>query len=57
MSEVTELLITLSKHRNILPRQIFKTIRGQAIAGDVIGAKKGLQKMIKEQNHYEKKRT
>lgn len=57
MSEVTELLITLSKHRNVLSRQVFKTIKGQAIAGDVIGAKKGLQKMIKEQKCYAKTRT
>jgi len=53
MNEVSHFILTLKDYRNILPRQTLKTIRGQALAGDVAGAKKGLQKLIKERtmNH------
>lgn len=37
----------LRNHRKTMQRQTLKTIRGQAIAGDVAGAKKGLNKEIK----------
>lgn len=30
-----------------LTQQQYKTLRGQAIAGDVLGAKKGLEKILK----------
>ena len=30
-----------------LTQQQYKTLRGQAIAGDVFGAKKGLEKLLK----------
>lgn len=35
----------LSKYRGYLPRQIIKTLRGQALSGDLVGAKKGLEKI------------
>lgn len=35
----------LGKYRECLPRQIIKTLRGQALAGDLVGAKKGLEKI------------
>lgn len=38
----------LGKHRKTMPRQTLKTIRGQAIAGDVEGASKGLNREIKK---------
>lgn len=41
----------LKNHRRTIPRQTLKTIRGQAIAGDVTGARKGLDK-LKEENCF-----
>lgn len=35
----------LSKYRSCLPRQRIKTLRGQALSGDLVGAKKGLEKI------------
>ena len=35
----------LGKYRGCLPRQIIKTLRGQALSGDLVGAKKGLEKI------------
>lgn len=37
----------LKKHRRTMPRQTLKTIRGQAIAGDILGARKGLDREVK----------
>lgn len=35
----------LGKYKGYLPRQIIKTLRGQALSGDLVGAKKGLEKI------------
>ncbi|MDU2672814.1 MAG: hypothetical protein E7C49_12460 [Clostridium sp.] len=35
----------MGKYRECLPRQIIKTLRGQALSGDLVGAKKGLEKI------------
>ncbi|WP_035288035.1 hypothetical protein [Clostridium sp. KNHs214] len=35
----------LRHYKTILPRNTFKTLRGQALAGDLGGARKGLNKM------------
>lgn len=35
----------LGKYRGYLPRQIIRTLRGQALSGDLVGAKKGLEKI------------
>lgn len=35
----------LGKYRGCLPRQIIKTLKGQALSGDLVGAKKGLEKI------------
>ena len=37
----------LNKYRSQLTKQEFKTIKGQIIAGDCKGAKKGLYKILK----------
>lgn len=37
----------LRQYRNILPKQTIKTLRGQAFSGDVDGAKRGLEKVIR----------
>jgi hypothetical protein len=36
----------LKMQRDRLTKQQFKTIRGQAIAGDIVGANKGLIKLL-----------
>lgn len=38
----------LGKHRGVMPRQTLKTIRGQAIAGDLTGACKGFNREIRK---------
>lgn len=35
----------LKEYRCILPKNMIKTLRGQALSGDVNGAKKGLKKL------------
>ena len=35
----------LGKYRGYLPRQIIKTLRGQALSGDLVGARKGLDRI------------
>ena len=36
----------LKDYRGLLPRQVIKTLRGQALAGNVKGARKGLKKEV-----------
>lgn len=36
-------IVELKRYRRTLPRNILKTIRGQAMAGDLEGARKGLK--------------
>ena len=36
----------LRKYEDHLTRQQFKTLRGQVLNGDCVGAKKGLKKML-----------
>ncbi|WP_176712681.1 hypothetical protein [Clostridium septicum] len=35
----------LGKYRGYLPRQVIKTLRGQALSGDLVGARKGLDRI------------
>lgn len=37
---------TLGKYRSVLTKQQIKTLRGQILAGDIIGAEKGLNKLL-----------
>lgn len=41
-----QFLNTLREHLDELTRQEFKTLRGQALSGDIAGAEKGLQTII-----------
>ncbi len=41
-----EFLRSLNQHRNDLSRQQLLTLRGQALAGDVDGAMKGLGRLL-----------
>lgn len=36
----------LKQYRHILPKQIISTLKGQALAGDLDGAKKGLETVL-----------
>lgn len=45
--EQKEALVTLLSCRNDVSRQQFRTLKGQIIAGDAEGARKGLDKILK----------
>lgn len=44
--EVKIFIIELKRYRRKVPKQVIKTLRGQALAGDLIGARKGLKKIL-----------
>lgn len=46
-SEISNTIKLIKKHYRKLTPQQYKTLKGQCIAGDVVGAKKGLLKIIK----------
>lgn len=35
----------LKQYKELLPKNTIKTLRGQALAGDLLGAKKGLERL------------
>jgi hypothetical protein len=43
--KTTKFIKGLKDYRGILPKQTIKTLKGQALSGDVEGAKKGLKKI------------
>lgn len=45
--EFTDFVKVLNANRKKLTKQQYRTIKGQAKAGDLIGANKGLQKLLK----------
>ena len=47
----------LKQYRHILPKQIISTLKGQAIAGDVEGAKKGLETALNKRQSNKDKMT
>ena len=46
-TELTQFLDTLKYNKKNLPRPQYSTRRGQALKGDVMDARKGLQKVLK----------
>lgn len=46
-TELTEFLNTLKTNKRSLTEQQYRTIRGQALKGNVMDARKGLQKVLK----------
>lgn len=46
--DIKTFVIELKKYRGILPKQTIKTLRGQALSGNLEGARKGLKKITKE---------
>ena len=45
-TELAAFLDTLAANRRSLTRQQVRTIKGQAFAGDIAGARKGLYKLL-----------
>ncbi len=43
-----EFLRHLKAHRDKMPRQTLKTLRGQALSGDVAGALRGMARVLKK---------
>jgi len=48
MKSAKDFLVVLGAFKMTIPRQSFKTLRGQALSGDTQGAMKGLAKIILE---------
>lgn len=46
MYSVNDFMVELKQYRHLLSKQTIKTIRGQALAGDITGARKGLEKVL-----------
>lgn len=46
-TELTEFLDSLKSNKRNLTLQQYRTIRGQALKGNVMDARKGLQKVLK----------
>lgn len=49
-----EFINDLKRYRKRLPKNVLKTIKGQAIAGDIEGARKGLEKALYKYNYLTK---
>ncbi len=45
-TELTEYMQTLKSNKKNLTRQQFHTLKGQAFAGDIAGARKGLIRLL-----------
>lgn len=45
-TELTEFLESLKKSKRNLTKQQYRTIKGQALKGNVMDARKGLQKVL-----------
>lgn len=44
---INQFVKSLATHRNKLSKQQIKTLRGQALSGDLEGAHRGLEKIMK----------
>lgn len=44
----------LRAHRDTLPVQTYKTLRGQVLAGDPDGALKGLRRLLRKKHEEER---
>jgi len=54
---VNSFIKELKQYRHILSKQTISTLRGQAIAGDVEGAKKGLETALNKKQSNKDKMT
>ena len=48
-----EFIKKLGRHRRELPKNIIKTLRGQALSGDLEGAKRGLKTTLSKTQYIE----
>lgn len=48
---------TLNKYKRLLTKQQYRTIKGQIIAGDILGAEKGLKKLIEKKKVNKNERS
>lgn len=46
-TELSDFMKTLKSNKENMTRQQYKTVRGQALSGDLEGARKGLAKLLK----------
>ncbi len=52
-----QLLHELKVWKTYLTRQQYRTLKGQAVHGDVAGAEKGLQRLLQRRNNGNSKKT
>ena len=45
--ETVKFVSQLEKYRNVLPKQTLRTLKGQALSGDLEGARKGLGTVLR----------
>jgi hypothetical protein len=50
MNKADEFISKLKIYKSILTKQQFKTLRGQALKGELEAAEKGLKKLLKREN-------
>ena len=51
-TEINIFITCLKKYRDRLSKQQLKTLRGQALSGNLSGAKKGLTKLLRKEKSY-----
>ena len=49
MTTLNDFMQLLNRHQKRLTRQQIRTLKGQAINGDITGAEKGLNKLLKKE--------
>ncbi|THE14022.1 hypothetical protein E1I69_05855 [Bacillus timonensis] len=47
--DTVKFLMYLKRYKDILPKQTMKTLKGQALSGDLEGAKKGLGTVLRRE--------
>jgi hypothetical protein len=52
MNKADEFISKLKSYKNIFTKQQYKTLRGQALKGELEAAEKGLCKLLKRGNIY-----
>ena len=50
MKEDTQFWLYLKANRQKMTKQQYRTLKGQAVSGKVLDARKGLQKVLKRRN-------
>lgn len=45
--DTVKFLMHLKRYKDVLPKQMMKTLKGQALSGDLEGAKKGLVTVLR----------